>query len=162
MGFLPSRSLETSKKYISFSLLVLVSMYIFWGKCIYFSIFEWWNSQLCVFLTYLWILSFKTFDLKYLTTWEQENKSERKKEPQIPCHKPKYQQSFSLVLNSESQSLPNVFSWDLNISKLLVIEEVGGDNFYGFIFLWVRKDEIFVNFKLANHKDDWMQEFKQT
>ena len=67
-----------------------------------------------------------------------------------------------IVLNSDSQGLPNVFSWELNISKLLVVEEVGGTNFHGFIFLWVREDEIFVNFKLGNHKDDWIQEFKQT
>ena len=38
--------------------------------------------------------------------------------------------------------------------KLLVVEEVGGANFHGFIFLWARGDEIFVNFKLGNHKDD--------
>jgi hypothetical protein len=37
--------------------------------------------------------------------------------------------------------------------KLLVVEEVGDANFHGFIFLWVREDEIFVNFKLGNHKD---------
>ena len=49
--------------------------------------------------------------------------------------------------------LPNVFSWELNISKLLVVEEVVGTTFHGFIFLWVREDEIFVNFKLGNHKD---------
>ena len=58
-----------------------------------------------------------------------------------------------MVLNSDSQGLPNVFSWELNISKFLVVLEVGGTNFHGFIFLWVREDEIFVNFKLgANHK----------
>ena len=59
-----------------------------------------------------------------------------------------------MVLNSVSQGLPNVFSWELNIPKLLVVEEVGGANFHGFIFLWAREDEIFVNFKLGNHKDD--------
>ena len=59
-----------------------------------------------------------------------------------------------MVLNSDSQGLPNVFSWELNIPKLLVVEEVGGANFLGFIFLWARKDESFVNFKLGNHKDD--------
>ena len=36
--------------------------------------------------------------------------------------------------NSDSQGLPNVFSWELNISKLLVVEEVGGTNFHGLIF----------------------------
>ena len=46
------------------------------------------------------------------------------------------------------------FSWELNIPKLLVVEEVGGANFHGFVFLWAREDEIFVNFKLGNHKDD--------
>ena len=77
----------------------------------------------------------------------------------------KYKQSYLLkffyntltvlfVLNSDSWGLPNVFSWELNISKLLVVEEVGGANFHGFIFLWAREDEIFVNFKLGNHKDD--------
>ena len=50
----------------------------------------------------------------------------------------------------------------MKIAKLLVVEEVGGANFHGFIFLWAREDEIFVNFKLGNHKDDWKQEFKQT
>ena len=70
--------------------------------------------------------------------------------------------ALSLVLNSDSQGLPNVYSWELNISKFLVVEKVGGTNFHGFIFLWVREDEIFVNFKLGNHKDDRMQEFKQT
>ena len=39
---------------------------------------------------------------------------------------------------------------------------VVGANFHGFIFLWVSEDEIFVNFKLGNHNDKWMQEFKQT
>ena len=48
---------------------------------------------------------------------------------------------------------PMFFSRELNIQKLLVVEEVGGTNFHGFIFLWVRKDEIFVNFKLGYHKD---------
>ena len=45
-----------------------------------------------------------------------------------------------MVLNSVSQGLPNVFSWELNIPKLLVVEEVGGAIFYGFIFLWARED----------------------
>ena len=57
---------------------------------------------------------------------------------------------------------PMFFSWELNIPKLLVVEEVEGANFHGFIFLWAREDEIFVNFKLGNHKDDCKQEFKQT
>ena len=26
-----------------------LSLHIFWGKCVYFSIIEWWNSQLCLF-----------------------------------------------------------------------------------------------------------------
>ena len=43
-----------------------------------------------------------------------------------------------------------------------VVKEVWGANFHGFIFLWVWEDELFVNFKLRNHKDEWMQEFKQT
>ena len=49
-----------------------------------------------------------------------------------------------------------VFSWELNIPKLLVVEEVGSANFHGFLlnfffkfFLWVREGEIFVNFKLG-------------
>ena len=46
------------------------------------------------------------------------------------------------------------FHGKLNIPKTLVVEEVGGANFHGFIFLWAREDEIFVNFKLGNHKDD--------
>ena len=63
-----------------------------------------------------------------------------------------------MVLNSDIQGLPkvgptlglpNVFSWELNISKFLVVKEVGGTNFHGFIFLWVREDEFFVNFKLG-------------
>ena len=32
------------------NILVLLSLYIFWGKCVYSSIFEWWNSQM-FFLT---------------------------------------------------------------------------------------------------------------
>ena len=32
--------------------------------------------------------------------------------------------------------------------------QLGGDNFHGFIFLSVSEDEIFVNIKLDNHKDD--------
>jgi hypothetical protein len=59
-----------------------------------------------------------------------------------------------LVLNSDSWGLPNVFSWELNIPKLLVVEEVEGANFHGLIFLWFREDEILVNFKLINHKDE--------
>ena len=54
------------------------------------------------------------------------------------------------------------FFMGLNITKLLVVEKVGGTNFHGFIFLWAREDEIFVNFKLGSHKDDCKQEFKQT
>ena len=50
-------------------------------------------------------------------------------------------------MNSDGQGLPNVFSWELDIPKLLVVEEVGGAP-------WVRDDEIFVNFKLGNHKDE--------
>ena len=46
------------------------------------------------------------------------------------------------------------FSWELNIPKLLVAEDVEGANFHEFIFLWVSKDEIFVNFNLGNHKDE--------
>ena len=46
------------------------------------------------------------------------------------------------------------FSWELNIPKLLVVEEVGGANFCGFVFLWVREDEIFVNFKLGKQEDE--------
>ena len=51
-----------------------------------------------------------------------------------------------LFVGSEFWQLPNVFSWELNIPKLLVVEELGGANFHGFIFLWAREDEIFVNF----------------
>ena len=61
---------------------------------------------------------------------------------------------FHWYMNSDGQDLPNVFSWELNNPKDLVVEEVGGANFHGFIFLWVREDEILVNFKLDNHKDD--------
>ena len=39
--FFASRSLKTREKYISFAPLVLLSLYIFWGTCVYFSIFEW-------------------------------------------------------------------------------------------------------------------------
>ena len=39
--FFSSRSLKTREKYISFAKLVLLSLYIFWGMCVYFSIFEW-------------------------------------------------------------------------------------------------------------------------
>ena len=46
------------------------------------------------------------------------------------------------------------FSWELNIPKFLVVEEVGGASLHGFIYLWVRDDEIFVNFKLGYHKDE--------
>ena len=31
-----------NERFLSF-----LSLYPFWGKCVYFSIFEWWNSQLC-------------------------------------------------------------------------------------------------------------------
>ena len=55
---------------------------------------------------------------------------------------------------------PMFFSWELNIPKVLVvvvvyyyITIVGGPNFYGFSVIWVREDEMFVNFKLGNHKD---------
>ena len=48
---------------------------------------------------------------------------------------------------------PTFFSWELNIPKLFDVEEIGGAKFHGFIFLWVREDEIFVNFKLGNRKD---------
>ena len=41
-----SRSPKLREKCISFVQLVLLSLYMFWGKCVYFSISEWWNSQL--------------------------------------------------------------------------------------------------------------------
>ena len=65
-------------------------------------------------------------------------------------------------MNFDGLGLPNIFSWELNIPKLLVVEEVGGVNFHGLIFLWAREHEMFVNFKLGNHKDNWKQEFMQT
>ena len=40
----------------------------------------------------------------------------------------------------------------IEYSKTLGLEEVGGANFHGLIFLWVREDEIFVNFKLVTIK----------
>ena len=56
-----------------------------------------------------------------------------------------------MVLNYDSQGLPNVFSWELNIPKLLVVEEVGGANAHGFLlnfflyfFLWVSEDDFFL------------------
>ena len=49
---------------------------------------------------------------------------------------------------------PMFFSWELNIPKLLVVEDVGVANFHEFIFLWVREDETFVNFKFGNHNDE--------
>ena len=48
------------EKYI----LVLLSLYIFWGKCVYFSIFEWYNSQLCFF----WQLKSNHISLKKIQT----------------------------------------------------------------------------------------------
>ena len=51
------------------------------------------------------------------------------------------------------------FSWELNVPKLLVVEEVGGANIFELIFLWVREDEIYVN--LGNDKDEQMQELMQ-
>ena len=41
-----------------------------------------------------------------------------------------------------------VFSWELNIPKLLFVEKVGGANFHGLIFIWVREDEIFVKIQI--------------
>ena len=38
--FFSSRFLKTRERYISFAQLVLLSLYIFWEKCVYFSIFE--------------------------------------------------------------------------------------------------------------------------
>ena len=47
------------------------------------------------------------------------------------------------------------FSLELNIPKLMVVEDVGGANSPGFLltsflqfFLWAREDDFFVNFKL--------------
>ena len=39
--FFSSRSLKTREKYISFAQLVWLGWYIFWGKCVCFSILEW-------------------------------------------------------------------------------------------------------------------------
>ena len=39
-GFFSSASLKRREKYIIFAQLVLLSLYIFLGKCVYFSIFE--------------------------------------------------------------------------------------------------------------------------
>ena len=38
--FFSSHSLKTREKCISFSQVVVLSLYIFWGKCVYFSIFN--------------------------------------------------------------------------------------------------------------------------
>ena len=57
-------------------------------------------------------------------------------------------------MNSDSWGFPNVFSWELNILKFLVVEEVGGANFHGLIFLCARENGIFVNFKLGDYRDD--------
>ena len=40
---------------------------------------------------------------------------------------------FRWYMNSDGYGLPNFFSWELNIPKLLVVEEVGGANFHGFL-----------------------------
>ena len=39
--FFSSRSLKMREKYTNWHNLVCLSLYIFWGKCVYFSIFEW-------------------------------------------------------------------------------------------------------------------------
>ena len=41
LGFFSSRSLKTREKCIIFAQFVLLSLYIFSRKCVYFSIFEW-------------------------------------------------------------------------------------------------------------------------
>ena len=42
-GFFSSRSLKMREKYINFAHLVLLSLYIFWGKCVYFLSFKNWK-----------------------------------------------------------------------------------------------------------------------
>ena len=44
--FVSSRSLKKSEKYTNWDNLVCLNLYIFWGKCVYFSIFEWWKRQM--------------------------------------------------------------------------------------------------------------------
>ena len=41
--FSSSCSLKIREKFINFAQLILLSLYIFWRKCVYFSIFEWYN-----------------------------------------------------------------------------------------------------------------------
>ena len=47
--FVSPRSLKTREKYTNWHKLVCLSLYIFWGKCVYFSIFEWWKCQMDFF-----------------------------------------------------------------------------------------------------------------
>jgi hypothetical protein len=47
--------------------LALLSLYIFWGKCVYFSIFEWWNSQLWFFEIHTWNFSTKVLYMSIKT-----------------------------------------------------------------------------------------------
>ena len=44
--FISSRSLKTREKYTISENFVCLSLYIFWGKCVYFSIFEWWKCPM--------------------------------------------------------------------------------------------------------------------
>ena len=44
--FSPLVPSKREKNILSLSQLVCISLYIFWGKCVYISIFEWWKCQM--------------------------------------------------------------------------------------------------------------------
>ena len=62
-------------KYTNWDNLVCLRLYIFWGEGVYFSIFEWWNSQLCqkniIVNSIIQKLKSKHPSLKEYTNWDK-------------------------------------------------------------------------------------------
>ena len=73
--FVSPRSLKTREKYTNWDKLVCLSLYIFWGKCVNFSIFEWWKCQMDFFDTIvnfiIEISKSKHTSLKKYTNWDK-------------------------------------------------------------------------------------------
>ena len=73
--FSPLVPSKQDKNILSFSQLVLLSLYIFWLKCVYVSIFGWWECQVDFCEFYLQKLKSKHTSLKKYTNWTKLNET---------------------------------------------------------------------------------------
>ena len=61
-----------------------------------------------LFTQYLFLNEKKCFDDFFMTTWEQKNKSKRKKEPQIPRLGPHFKMNYSPIAHWRFDGIKNV------------------------------------------------------